>query len=119
MKFVATLSLLMSLALILLSPAAHSPAFSTNTVLSDIKGKVIDADSQEPLEDIEVRLEDTDKSAVTDSEGEFVIEDLPAGTHTVIVEEEGYEEWVLTVDVLEAGSVEFEVPLEAEGEEED
>lgn len=99
--------------LILIATVAATP----EGLLSDIKGNVIDAETDEALSGVEVKLEGTEQSDTTNQEGEFVIEDLNAGAYTVRVEEDEYEQWIMTVDVLESGSVSFEVKLEPAEEE--
>jgi hypothetical protein len=55
-----------------------------------ISGKVTD-ESENPIADAEVVIEDTTLSATTDGNGDYNIADVPAGTYTVTASAEGYE----------------------------
>ncbi len=56
----------------------------------DIEGKVLDSD-QSAIEGVEVSIEGTDRSAVTDSGGYYKIKNIEAGYHEIRVDKEGYE----------------------------
>jgi hypothetical protein len=55
-----------------------------------ISGKVAD-DSENPIAEAEVIIEDTTLSATTDENGDYTIADVPVGTYTVTASAEGYE----------------------------
>jgi hypothetical protein len=55
-----------------------------------VSGKVTD-DSENPIVEAEVIVEDTALSATTDENGEYTIADVPVGTYTVTASAEGYE----------------------------
>jgi len=65
----------------------------------EISGVVVDAATGEALSGIEIKLEENGESAETNEEGEFTLENLEPGSYTLIVEQEGYEEWSQTVEV--------------------
>jgi len=56
----------------------------------DIEGKVLDSD-QTAIEGVEVSIEGTDRSVVTDSTGYYKIKNIEAGYHEIRVDKDGYE----------------------------
>jgi len=79
-----------------------------------VSGFVVDAATGEALSGVEVKLEDNGESAETNEEGEFTLENLEPGSYTLIVEEEGYEEWSQTIEVTEDGlGAEVEISLQS------
>ena len=56
----------------------------------DIEGKVLDSD-QTVIEGVEVSIEGTDQSAITDSTGYYKINNIEAGYHEIRIDKEGYE----------------------------
>lgn len=58
-----------------------------------IKGQVIDAQTTNVLANAEVTVVGKDISAMTDQEGKFKLNTLPAGTYTLKVTLEGYQTW--------------------------
>lgn len=55
-----------------------------------IAGRIIDAETKEPLPGVNVVLEGTTLGAATDANGYYVITNIPPGTYTVIVSAVGY-----------------------------
>ncbi len=55
-----------------------------------IAGRVIDAETKEPLPGVNVVLEGTTLGAATDVNGYYVITNIPPGTYTVVVSAVGY-----------------------------
>jgi 5-hydroxyisourate hydrolase-like protein (transthyretin family) len=76
-----------------------------------ITGVVVDASTDEPISGVEVELERSDKSAETNADGEFTINNLEAGVYTLVVEVEGYETWTQQIE-LTSDEVEVEVKLQ-------
>ncbi|MDP9278097.1 MAG: SusC/RagA family TonB-linked outer membrane protein [Gemmatimonadota bacterium] len=68
-----------------------------------ISGRVIDAQSQQPVADVAVVVEGTRRGAVTSADGSFTIVGVPAGAQTVRVRRIGYAAPVQVVNVV-AGS---------------
>ena len=64
-----------------------------------LKGKVTDADNGDALIGANVTIEGTTMGAATDMNGEYTVENVPAGTYTVIVAYIGYTEAVLSTTV--------------------
>jgi outer membrane receptor protein involved in Fe transport len=55
-----------------------------------LKGKVVDANEKFALPTVRVSLEKTNRTGVTDAEGNFLIKNIPAGTYRVTFELSGY-----------------------------
>lgn len=79
-----------------------------------IEGTVIDAETQAPLPGVNVSVEGTQRGAATDTKGAFVIQDVPAGTHTLRAQFVGYRTERQSVDVPAGGTVEVRLTLEPE-----
>ncbi len=69
-----------------------------------VSGVVLDADTGQPLPNANVFLANTMKGGVTDSNGRFVIPDVPAGTFDLVVSRLGYE--VARREIQVAGDLE-------------
>lgn len=76
-----------------------------------ITGVVVDTSTDEPISGIEVELEGADKSAETNADGEFTINNLEAGEYTLVVEAEGYETWTQQIEIT-SDEVEVEIKLQ-------
>lgn len=69
-----------------------------------ITGRVTDPDGQ-PIAGASVRIEGTDQGAQTDSQGEFVLRDVRAGSHRLVVEAVGHAGQTESVTVAGGGDV--------------
>lgn len=78
-------------------------AGSTVMAQGTIRGKVLDADSNEPLEYARVSLEGTYKGAVVDEEGNFEIKDVKAGDYSIRITYTGYTEKLYTGQTVKNG----------------
>ncbi len=98
-----------ALALLLVPPAlaAQQPGA--------VAGSVTDAQSLEPLSGAQVFLPGTDLGALTDAEGRYRIEGVPAGTHEVRVQLIGYRPTSQTVQVSggETATLDFALEVSA------
>ncbi len=79
---------LLLFALFIYSPAAYSEQFIAEN--GQIRGTVYGHETGDPLANATVRLVETEQSAVTDENGEFRFQDLPAGDYTLNVIAIGY-----------------------------
>ncbi len=79
---------LLLFALSIYSPAAHSEQFIAEN--GEIRGTVYGNETGDPLANATVRLVDIEQSTVTDENGEFRFEDLPASDYTLNVIAIGY-----------------------------
>ena len=95
------------------APALASAKAGTRRVA--VEGRVTDAGSGGPVEGAQVLLEEAGKTAVTDSDGRFVIADASPGTHTAQVRRMGYASETQTVRVDADSAAELRVALEAAG----
>lgn len=77
------------LALIAVLAAAASPAWAQSAPdeapAHSLRGVVTDAETGRPLAGAGVMIPALERGAISDREGRFVIEDVPAGTHGVRV----------------------------------
>lgn len=97
-------------------------AFATsNTATSEtesegyamITGSVVDANTGEAIPNATVELSELEASATTDEYGTFIFEDIEAGTYTLSVQADGYEEVEQSVEVAEEGA-NVEISLQSE-----
>ncbi len=58
-----------------------------------LHGKVVDNSSDEVLPGVEVTIQDSETKATTNEKGKYSFESLKAGTYTVTVKAEGYQDW--------------------------
>jgi len=55
-----------------------------------LKGRVIDAKSQKPLQNVVAVLQSNNQSALTDIEGNFVFQTVPSGEQVLVIKSAGY-----------------------------
>lgn len=84
-------------ALLLILWFAHS-VFAQGT----IQGRVVDAETQDPIPGVNVVIRELLRGAATDIDGQYTIMQVPAGTYTLEASFVGYRTEVLRVAV-EAG----------------
>jgi len=80
---------------------AQNPVPPTGTVT----GRVVDADTQQPVPDVSVFVEGTRRGAVSGTDGTFTIGGVPSGAQTVRARRIGYGAPLQTVNVPNSGSV--------------
>ncbi|MCF4101737.1 TonB-dependent receptor [Gillisia sp. M10.2A] len=71
---------------ILFAIAISATAFSQNT----IKGKVIDAETQEPIFSASIYFSKLDKGSMSSVDGDFTIVNIPEGNHELVISSLGY-----------------------------
>ncbi len=64
-----------------------------------ITGKVIDAETEQPVSGIELKIEGTQQTAETGQKGTFTIKGLQSGSYTITASPEGYKEVSKQVEV--------------------
>ncbi len=64
-----------------------------------VSGKITNGDTNIVLEDVRIRILNTDKLVLTDAEGRFEITPLSMGSYTAIIEKEGYETLTITFEI--------------------
>lgn len=82
----------------LLVGAAAAPLAAQS--VGTVRGRVIQAATQQPLSGVQVTIVGTGRSAVTNAMGEFMVIGVPAGTHTVRAQMLGYDDAELQVTVV-------------------
>lgn len=73
---------------------------STVTTLATLSGIVVADSAGTPLENIEVRLTDIDRSVLTDRRGAFRFSDLPEGAHLMSIRRVGYAPVVTPINLV-------------------
>ncbi len=63
-----------------------------------LKGKVIDAKSQKPLQNVVAVIQSNNQSALTDVEGTFVFQTLPSGAQALVIKSAGYNTQTLLLE---------------------
>ena len=87
--------------------------FLINTAAQNsVSGKITDAGNQQPLEQVSVYFPELGQGAVTNSEGEFQINNLPTGSYKLIVSYIGYLTYSKTF-LIEQGSNRIDLYLTA------
>lgn len=74
-----------------------------------LTGKVVDAESGEALTNAKVNIPGKNRKEMTGKEGTFTFKELPAGTHTVKVQEDGYKTWTKKVNLNKDSRLSIEV----------
>ncbi|WP_316837497.1 TonB-dependent receptor [Pedobacter nutrimenti] len=87
--------------------------------LTQFQGKVIDADTKQPLPGAMITIPDLRVSAVTNESGAFILKNIPAHGHFLIqIRYVGYQTITQTIDFGNAGATEFRLkPSVIEGKE--
>lgn len=89
-----------------LSLTASRPA-----VANDIFGRVIDAESGEPVSGALVKLLDTSHDALTDEDGRFLLRDVEPGEYTLEVSQLGYSAQTGRIEVPEGSNVRLRIAV--------
>ena len=84
-----------------------------------LKGKVIDAKSQKPLQNVVATIQSTNQSALTDFDGNFVFQSIPSGEQILLIKFTGFNQqrFVLeptTGETLDLGVVVLEEDITSE-----
>lgn len=80
-----------------------------------IRGEVVDSESQRPLPGVQISLPGTGRGTLTNVNGQYLIPNIPAGTHVVQAQLIGYgmEEATITVNPNETQAADFQLAQEA------
>src|SRR5690625_5580406 len=100
-------------ALLLLLGIATAPASAHET--GRIQGRVVDSETQRPLNGVQVSIPEISRGAFTNAQGAFVIFGVPAGTHTVLAQMVGFGtgEKTITLDAGETVELNFEIAVQS------
>lgn len=69
----------------------------TNT---GITGKVIDAKTQKPLQNVVASIQNTNLTQISNAEGKFTFSGLPAGSQMLQIKSDGYKNQLLMIEIL-------------------
>ena len=100
--------------LVLLALFAAAPAFAQSSEAPpahSVYGVVTDAETGAPLAGAGVVLVDLGIGAITDRQGHFVIENVPAGTHTARAGASTYHLATFTVEKTDGEATALPTPL--------
>lgn len=86
---------------------------------SRVTGKVVDSNTQLPIKGVVVLIQNTPLATITNQEGVFTVEAVPAGAHTLVIRTSGYVQQSLPITVnegenLDLGLIVFEEDLISE-----
>jgi CarboxypepD_reg-like domain len=84
-----------------------------------ITGKVVDAKTQKPLQNVVTSIQNTNLTQVTTADGKFTFTDVPKGNQLLKVKSEGYKEQLLPIEIvpgqmLDLGVVVLEIDVTSE-----
>ncbi len=84
-----------------------------------LKGKIIDAKSQKPLQNVVAIIQSNNQSVLTDFEGNFVFQALPTGAQVLIIKYTGYNQQNLmlepsTGETIDLGTIVLEEDITSE-----
>ncbi len=94
--------------------------FFTSTIyaqlLGTVKGKIIDAESQNPLVNVTVTVNGTANKQQTDGDGNFILNNVPAGDQIIRLSLNGYESQsfpasITSGQVIDLGTILFFVDV--------
>ncbi len=81
------------------------------TGFGTITGSVTDSTSGKPVVGVTVTISDIEKSAVTSDKGVFLINNVPAGSHTLTAKVLGYRSKTMSVMVAQGAAQPVKVPM--------
>jgi hypothetical protein len=84
-----------------------------------LKGKVIDAKSQKPLQNVVAVLQSNNQSVLTDVDGNFAFQTLPSGAQVLVIKSTGYNQQNLmlepsTGETIDLGTIVLEEDITSE-----
>lgn len=103
MKLFKKLSAL-GILLLFVGIGCSTPGSLASEEITDVAGIVIDGDSYDRVANAQVRLNGTDKSAVTNDNGIFTFRQVEVGDYTLTVESENYGSAEQEVSITDGGT---------------
>ena len=85
---------------------------STFAQTGQLEGTITDAQENNPLPGINIGVAGTTLGAATDTNGDFIIDDIPVGSHTIKITAVGYEREERTITIKEGKTSTINVTLE-------
>lgn len=92
--------------------ASATTDYADADVQGAVTGRVVAAESGEPLSNVQISLPALEIGTLTNEQGQFRIEDVPTGQHEVRAQRLGYATATRTVDVAEGQVTEVNFRLE-------
>ncbi|MFW5944682.1 MAG: TonB-dependent receptor [Bacteroidota bacterium] len=86
--------------------------FAQSSIAQTISGKVTDKETGEPVENIPVVIQGTNYGTYSDTNGEFILSEIPKGTHTVVTSGVRYEKARIQITVREEKEYEMNFDLQ-------
>ena len=74
--------------------------YSQNT----LSGKIIDAESSEPLEQVSVYIPQLENGTVTDQNGNYTLKNLPEGNYKLVISYIGFETYSTSIEISLGGN---------------
>ena len=91
-----------------------APQLSAQDATGTIRGRVLDAASQQPLSSVNVVIVGTTRGAVSQNDGSYLLVNVTPGTQTVRASRIGYTPQAQTVTVTAGGSATADFSLQAQ-----
>lgn len=88
-----------------------------NATADEIKGRITDKETKEPLVGATIQIEASQRAAVTDIDGAFVVDNLPKGKYTLSIKYISYKSRTLTgipATTHDASSLGINIEMESE-----
>jgi hypothetical protein len=80
----------------------------------NIHGRIVDKETQEPLEGVSIFLSNTTKGTNSNKNGEFLLDNLKMGKYELVITSVNYEDYILPVQINEgAGTVSVKLTRKA------
>jgi TonB-dependent starch-binding outer membrane protein SusC len=101
---------LAALALVAALGATVAPLAAQNAA-GTVRGRVVESGTMRPLNGVQVSIPGTNRGALTNASGDFILVGVPAGTHTVRAQFVGFTpaERAVTVTAGETAQLEFQL----------
>jgi len=81
----------------------NASGLAQNVLTQTLRGQVVDADNNQRLSGVSVKLVGTEKGTLSDTLGQFRLISVPIGRYTLQLSRVGYETQILSEVLLEAG----------------
>lgn len=92
---------------------------SNATQAAILRGTITDTITSSPISGATVWLEGSSFHATTNSAGEYLFDNVPAGTYTVVVQASNYQQYVCTVSMTEPENPALSIEKSTNGEDAD
>ena len=111
-RHIPTIGLTLLAALLVVAPfQTESQETSPDAQSGTIYGQVTDAQTGDPIARVAVYIFDLELGGLSQQNGRFLLQNLPAGTHTLTVWRIGYETIERRVAVADGQAVEHNIAL--------